>query len=187
MPYGKMLASADDAQAIVVLASNIEPVRPGFPLLLPDINTYARCRYAAWLYFRWRQVPVVVSGGTRRKDRPPFSAAMARIVEAEGVPPAAIVQENQSVNTRENAVFTAEILRRMGIRTIALVVDADSMLRADLCFRKQDIIVVPAPIRHRSLSLAPEHLIPSWSAIRGNELTLHEMLGLAWYKLRGWI
>ena len=110
---------------------------------------------------------------------------MARVVRAEGVPAESIFEEQTSRNTKENAVFTAEILRKMGIREIALVVDADSMLRAELCFRKEGITVIPTPLGFRSeVSVS---LLPSWGAIRGNEVTLHEVLGLAWYKVRGWI
>ena len=32
-----------------------------------------------------------------------------------------------------------------------------------------------------------EELLPRWRAIEQNELTVHEFLGLAWYRLRGWI
>jgi uncharacterized SAM-binding protein YcdF (DUF218 family) len=115
-----------------------------------------------------------------------MAAVMAHSLRSEGVPPEHIVEENRSANTKENAGFTAELLRKMNIREIALVVDADSMLRAELCFRKQGIAVVPAPFGHRSREF-PSGIIPSWGAIRGNETTLHELLGLAWYKLRGWI
>jgi uncharacterized SAM-binding protein YcdF (DUF218 family) len=111
---------------------------------------------------------------------------MSHVLHAEGVPHTRIFEENASTNTKENAQFTAKLLRGMGIRDIALVVDADSMLRADLCFRVEGITVIPVPLGHRSLGW-PSSLLPSWAAIRGNEITLHETLGLIWYKARGWI
>jgi uncharacterized SAM-binding protein YcdF (DUF218 family) len=74
----------------------------------------------------------------------------------------------------------------MRIGEIVLVVDADSMLRAELCFRREGIAVAPAPLGHRSVD-APAGFLPSWGSIRGNEVTLHESLGLLWYKMRGWI
>jgi hypothetical protein len=30
-------------------------------------------------------------------------------------------------------------------------------------------------------------LIPTWKAVLANEDSLHEFVGLAWYRLRGWI
>ena len=185
-PYrGMKQRPSGNADAIVVLAGSGDPAHPELPVQIPGPGSYARCRYAAWLYQNWRAVPVVVSGGTHRKDRLPVATIMARVVRVEGVPAESIFEEQTSRNTKENAVYTAEILRKMGIREIALVVDADSMLRAELCFRKEGITVIPAPIGFRSVGSVS--LLPSWGAIRGNEVTLHEVLGLAWYKVRGWI
>ena len=90
-------------------------------------------------------------------------------------------------STHQNALFGAEILKRHGIRRVAVVVDAKSMPRAEACFRKQDITVAPAPSSFTQLGRNTDDLLPGWSAIRRNEETLHETLGLAWYCLRGWI
>jgi len=173
-------------EAIVVLAGGGDPAYPELPVNIPGPSSYARSRYAAWLYRNWRAVPIVVSGGTHRNDRLPVSATMARVLLTEGVPAERVLEESRSKNTKENATFTAAMLRPMGVRRIALVVDADSMLRAHLCFRKEGIEVVPFPLGHRSMGW-PDGVIPSAASIRGNEVTLHEALGIVWYKLRGWI
>ena len=112
---------------------------------------------------------------------------MRDLLQQAGVPEAMIWTEEQSHSTHENAVFGAEILRDHGIRSIALVVDAQSMLRADACFQKQGITVVPAPSRFREFGPLFGELFPGWRALQHNELTLHEALGLIWYRLRGWI
>lgn len=169
------------AGAIVVLAANVEPARSHFPIAIPDKDTYSRCRYAAWLHANWKPLPVYVSGGNRSPGQEPFSAAMAHVVESEGVSAGNIVQEARSVNTWENASFTAELLGTKRIRHIVLVLDADSMLRADLCFRKLGIQVSPAAIDHHSVTMTMRDLIPSWRALRLNEIALHEYVGLAWY------
>jgi uncharacterized SAM-binding protein YcdF (DUF218 family) len=148
--------------------------------------TYGRCRYAAWLHHNWRRLPIVVSGGSRYVNLT-YASAMAQLLAAEDVPVESIWQEKMSQNTYENAKFTAELLGKRQIRTVVLVVEADSMLRAEKCFRKQGIHVVPAPFAHRVPSLKIGELIPSWTAVRRNERTLHELGGLVWYKLRGWI
>ena len=184
-PYRSVRRPERHAEAIVVLAGSGDPAYVGLPVSIPGPGSYARCRYAAWLYGNWRAVPIVVSGGTNRTDRPAVASLMAHVLRSEGVPPEKIVQEAESRNTYENALFTAGILHGRGIREVLLVVDADSMLRAELCFRKQNIGVVPAPMGHRAVPNFD--LMPSWGAVRGNEITLHELLGLAWYKFRGWI
>lgn len=109
---------------------------------------------------------------------------MAHILETEGVPAAMILIEARSRNTRESALYTAQILRGRGIGTVVLVAEADSMLRIELSFRKQSIAVAPAPFRRTQLQFS---LLPGWAALRRNERALHEYLGLAWYKLHGWV
>ena len=112
---------------------------------------------------------------------------MAELLIKEGVKQEHIQQEKRSRNTYENAKYTAELLHKTGISRIVLVVEADSMLRAEWCFRRQGIDVVPAPFAHRELSGSIAEIFPAWNSLRGNERTLHELGGLAWYKLRGWI
>jgi uncharacterized SAM-binding protein YcdF (DUF218 family) len=113
---------------------------------------------------------------------------MRQLLEGAGVPETMIWTEELSRNTHEDALYGAAILRKHGIQRIALVVDAQSMPRAEACFRKQGIEVVPAPcdfhVFGRPLS---EEFLPNWNAVRRNERTLHEVLGLGWYWLRGWI
>ena len=114
---------------------------------MPDESTFARCRYAGWLYRHWRQKPVLVSGGLNARSKEPFAATMAEVL-GDAVPAGQIWMETRSRNTYENASYSAEILRSKGISKIALVVQADTMLRAESCFRKQGIVVIPAPFGH---------------------------------------
>lgn len=95
--------------------------------------------------------------------------------------------EDRSGSTHENAMFSAQVLRRRGVCRIVLVVEARSMLRASACFRREGVEVVAAPSRFRYLSATVEDWIPGWKAVQGNEITLHETVGLLWYRLRGWI
>jgi uncharacterized SAM-binding protein YcdF (DUF218 family) len=172
--------------AIVVFASGISPAQYERPYPLPDAETFERCQYAAWVY-RNSRIPVLVSGGNATKRNPAFAVTMRDLLQAANVPPSEIWIEDRSRSTRENAIFSAEILRRRGVRRIALIVNARSMPRAAACFRRQGIDVVAAPSRFDNLSATVEDWILSWKAVRGNEETLHEAVGLLWYRLRGWI
>ena len=93
---------------------------------------------------------------------------------------------DKSRSTYENAKYGAELVKGRGISRIVLVTDAYHMPRAEGCFRKQGLSVAPAPC---GFIYYPhwEELLPRWRAIEQNELTVHEFLGLAWYRLRGWI
>ena len=112
---------------------------------------------------------------------------LVEMLERYGIPETLIWTEERSRSTHENALYGAEVLRRHGIDTIALVVEAQSMLRAEASFRKQGITVAPAASDYREWGTLSEELMPSWKAIQRNEITLHETLGLAWYWMRGWI
>ena len=173
-----------DPQAIVVLGSSVAPSVYERPYPLPDEHTFQRCQYAAWLHTHWKPLPVVACAG--RIGR--YSVAIHELLHQAGVPDDKIWIENHSRDTHENAVYGTEILRAHGITRIALVVEAQSMLRAEACFRKVGISVAAAPSDFREFDPSlKEELLPSWKAIRNNEITLHETLGLAWYWLRGWI
>jgi uncharacterized SAM-binding protein YcdF (DUF218 family) len=171
-------------QAIVVFASSAEPPRPERPYPQADYQTLERCAYAAWLYRQIGPVPVLACGGRARIDSPSFAVTMRDLLRQAGVPEAMIWMEEASTSTFENGTFSAKILRSHQIDRVALVVDGRSMPRAAAVLEKQGIRVTPAPSRLRQWDGLRE-LLPGWQAIRGNEDTLHETLGLLWYRLRG--
>jgi uncharacterized SAM-binding protein YcdF (DUF218 family) len=175
------------ARAIVVLSSSVDPPHFERPYPLPDQETYRRCETAAWLFRQAEPVPVLVSGGLGPGIEQPYSATMSELLQRAGVPKSMIWIEQRSRSTHENAVYTAEILRKHDVSRIVLIVDAQSMPRAAACFRKEGIDVIPAPSSFIEFGPLADDLIPSWRGIRDNEITLHESVGLMWYWLRGWI
>jgi uncharacterized SAM-binding protein YcdF (DUF218 family) len=174
-------------QGVVVLSEVVEPPQFEHPYPLPGEKTYERCKYAAWIYSRYGPLPVLASGGSGNEAGPPLSAAMRDLLVQEGVPKGLIWTEERSHSTRENAFYSTVILRERALSRVALVVDANSMPRAAECFRKLGIEVISAPCSIREFGALQDELLPSWKAIRRNEDTLHEILGLVWYRLRGWI
>jgi uncharacterized SAM-binding protein YcdF (DUF218 family) len=186
-PYPVRPFKPATAEAIVVLSSAVSAAHFERPYPLADHATYERCMYAAWLYHNWKPLPVLACGGADNGGGQPASNAMRQILEQAGVPETMIWTEERSHSTHENALYGSEILRRYKIGRIALVVDAQSMFRAEACFRKEGMVVAPAPCAFREFGSLGRELIPSWEAIARNEGTLHEILGLAWYRLHGWI
>lgn len=172
-------------QAIVVLGSAVRPPQFEQPYPLPDEETFERCEHAAWIWKRWGPLPVLATEG--RQEWPARNGTMRDLLVGAGVASDMIWTEDQSRSTHENAVYGARILREHGVKRIALVVDAQSMPRASACFRKEGFDVAAAPVEFRTWGPWNEELLPSWHAVRRNEITLHEVLGLAWYRLRGWI
>jgi uncharacterized SAM-binding protein YcdF (DUF218 family) len=175
------------AQAIVVLSSAVSPIVYERPYPVPDKDTYQRCEFAAWLHRHWQPVPILACGGPGANDKQAVSVTMRQLLERASVAETMIWTEELSQSTHENAVFGAKVLRQHGISRIALVVEARSMPRAAACFRREGITVIPAPSEFRKFESLMDEFIPSWKAVKRNEETLHEALGLAWYWLRGWI
>jgi uncharacterized SAM-binding protein YcdF (DUF218 family) len=171
-----------EADAIVVLNSSVSPPIYERPFPLPDADTYARTRFAAWLYQHWKTLPVLAIAGADGG-----APAMRDLLMTSGVADTQIWLEERSRSTYENALYGGRILRQHGIDRIALVVDARSMVRAAACFRKQGFAVVAAPSDFREWGPVSDEALPSWKAIRGNDITAHEVLGLLWYWLHGWV
>jgi len=170
----------DNGEAIVVLAggcNSADLYRP-YPTLAGD--TYSRLVSAVWLYYSKPPRPVLVTGLN-------CAPAMARLLKSEGVAPNLILEEGRAMNTHENAVYSAKLLRANQIGTVVLVTDAKSMLRAELCFRKEGVPVIPYSVGLGSFEFGFLDLLPTWKAIRANSDTLHEVLGLLRYRWAGWI
>ena len=173
-----------NVEAIVVLAGGVQNANGERPFPNPEESTLSRCEYAAWMYRHGPEVPILASGGG---EPYPYAATMRELLRRAGVDERMIWTEERSNNTYENALYSAEILRQRGVRRIALVTEARLMRRAQACFQKQGLMVVPAPSEFREWCPLSVELFPSWRAIRDNENTLHEAVGLAWYRLKGWI
>jgi uncharacterized SAM-binding protein YcdF (DUF218 family) len=176
-----------DFDAIVVFAENVEPPIYERPYPLAGKGTAERCEYAAWIYRTVKAAPVVACGSWVQPRFPPFAETMRDLLQRAGVPEDRIWLDIHSHDTHQNAAGAAAILRQHGMRRVVLVVDARSMPRASGCLRKEGIDVVPAPSHFRSWGPLREELFPDWRAIKGNDDTIHELLGLAWYRYHGWL
>jgi uncharacterized SAM-binding protein YcdF (DUF218 family) len=175
-----------EIQAIAVFSGGVSPPLFERPFPEPNRDTIERCEYAAWIY-RKHPMPILACGGASPDGGSSFSSVMRDWLRRDGVPDNMIWTEEESQDTHQNALFGAEILRSHGIERVALVVDARSMMRASACLRKQGIQVAPAPSRFRQWGTWGEELLPNWKGLRDNEATLHETVGLLWYRIRGWI
>ena len=93
--------------------------------------------------------------------------------------------EGDSLNTEQNARFSTDILARVQVRKIILVTHAMHMRRAQAMFADQGFEVFPAPT---DFSAWPElrwrDLLPSSEGRKLAKSALHEVFGLAFYKLR---
>lgn len=178
-----------DAGALVVLGGYVRP-DPVYPLggVLAD-DTMGRCVHAVEVHKASGIRPVVVSGGDLDpdKDGPTVALAMAEELRARGVADEALLLEESSLNTIDNARECRRRLEPTGTRRIVLVTDAFHMRRAAACFERQGFEVIPSPCHFRSTeAIVPRFFLPSPTAARGVFTAIHEWVGLAWYRLRGY-
>jgi uncharacterized SAM-binding protein YcdF (DUF218 family) len=140
---------------------------------LSDV-TRARVRHGMRLFRQGLAPRVILSGGRWAPHRPPCAPRMHDYALSLGARPADIVVEDRSTRTAENAREVAGLLRQHGARAILLVTSPVHMRRARLCFERQGVEVscAPAPGVGEGALFAKE--------------VLHEYLGLAYYRVRGW-
>jgi len=135
---------------------------------------------------------IIVSGGAASitgKIRPE-SIYARRYLIGMGIDSAKILIDTISINTYENAVETAKILKSAhSMGPVYLITTASHMPRAKATFSKAGIVVVPKPVqffsnpaRHYILS---DWFIPSSEALRKFDAMAKEWVGVVAYKLSG--
>jgi len=143
-------------------------------------SSYWRSTYAtrSWGPGGFRRM--LISGGAV-----PGQAAPARLMEefvaCQGIPRAAIDTETKSTSTRQNALYTAQLLANTAGRKILLTSDYH-MFRAYRAFRKAGLDVIPSPIPDAAKRAS------YWNTRWPVFLTLcYEGCKIGYYFVRGWI
>jgi uncharacterized SAM-binding protein YcdF (DUF218 family) len=183
--------SVPTAPVIVVLGGGLANVNgpSGVIQLGPHVQ---RLWKAAELY-RARKAPLILVSGGRAglltgTDLAESELA-ARVLGAWGIPASAILTENESLTTHENAVFTSRILMRKGIDHILLVTSAIHLPRAIATFRRTGLAVSPVPadflIGNDRLNLL-SFLLPNFDRLKDSAAALKEFVGIVDYRLHGW-
>ena len=124
-------------------------------------------------------VPILLSGGQVYEDTGAEAKIARRMLIDLGVPEEQILVETRSVNTTQNARYSAEILRAHGLTHPILVTSAFHMKRAVLNFEKQGIDVVPYPADYQVTHHPVFHytkLRPQTEALLDNVTVLQETL-----------
>lgn len=189
------------ADVIVLLGGGEMPLTPPQPLA-GVTEAGDRIIYAAWLYQQGAAPRVLASGGAVGVDGPalqPGAEAMGQLLSIMGVPPDALWLEPRSRNTYENAVETKKLLDPKGIQRIILVTSALHMPRAQAIFRNLGFDVIAAPTDYTVTAAAWDYyltpdptiqvfnLFPTAEALDNTMRALKEYIGIAVYRLRGWL
>ena len=153
-----------------------------------------RLTNALWLYRAGRVRYLVISGGSGSLHPAPGAESeahqLATLLRLAAVPPSAILLEERSRNTRENALYTQALLRQHpGIKSLVLVTSAFHERRALACFAKVGLHPAPFPADFRSTDPGGGlgyWLLPSLDALGRWGNLLHEMVGYLVYKAQGY-
>lgn len=179
----KMLLEGKRYGAIIVLGGAMKPANPP-TRPHPDLGDGAdRVWHAARLYRQGLAPRIIVSGGhgvglDSRKNLQTESQAMKALLIDFGVPENAIVMEQDSRNTRENAGFTKQLI---GDQRAALITSAFHMPRALANFQREGVQGDAFPTDFQvDPAIEPlwARLLPSADSLRKSEMALKEYLAL---------
>lgn len=175
----------DKRSAIVVLGGGRYPNAPEYGGDTISPTALERIRYGARLARR-SGLPVLVTGGTVWNDRVPEAELMGQTMKEDfGVPVRWI--ESASRTSWENALLSKPLLDDAGITQVYLVTSAWHMPRSVYAFEQAGINVIPAPTAFANTGDDQDALIrllPDASSLRRSYIATHEMMGLAWYRVK---
>lgn len=99
-------------------------------------DTDARTGEAIRLYTQGWAKALIFAGAAQDKTGPSNASVMRDQALAAGVPDAAIIVEDQSEDTRENAVNVARLTKKHGFHSLIVVTSAYHQRRAQLEFKR---------------------------------------------------
>ncbi|WP_169132534.1 YdcF family protein [Aromatoleum evansii] len=176
-------AAMRQAQAIVVLGAGKRRNAPEYGGETVNRLALERLRYAARLA-RTTGLPVLVSGGAPTGDIPEAELMQATLEEDFRVPVRWV--EKASLDTQQNARFSALPLRAAGVSRILLVTHAAHMPRAQAAFEDAGLQVIPAPTAWLGGTGAGDQALgelPGPTTAYAGWYAVHEWLGLLAYRL----
>lgn len=100
--------------------------------------------YTGFMVYKKTNLPIIVSGGAV-EGKIPDSKIMAEFLKEMGVESDKIIQESESRDTAQNALYVTKICNERGFKKIILVTSAYHMKRAVRLFKSHDIDVLPYP------------------------------------------
>ena len=163
-----------DGDVLIVLAGSTVS-SPALPSgIIIGQNSYWRVLHSVHVWRTSHFSKILVCGAGAQETIKP-------VLVAFGIPEAAIIVENRSATTRENALFAKPILAGLSGRFVLLTSDYHSW-RATRCFAHEGIPVVTRPCP--DLLKSANSLVARWQCF----WTLVDEIGkIIYYWARGWI
>lgn len=176
---------------IIVLGGALGPPLP--PRQNFDLSGATdRILHGVRLYRAGRAGAILLAGGNvfPQPGVEPESYYMAQLMREWGVPAPAILTEDRSRNTYENAIYSREVMAERGFNSALLVTSALHMPRAIAVFRSAGIEITPAPTDYQIVSTNEPRVLrwlPTLGAMGTFTAVFREHLGIIAYRFKGWI
>jgi uncharacterized SAM-binding protein YcdF (DUF218 family) len=140
--------------------------------------------------FRLVNPEILISSGGKTDPGQPRAATAVVMHDALvqlGVPDSKILVQTSSRNTREEVLANLDVCRARQIERIIVVTSDFHMRRAVGAFRAAGATVIPAIARDPWLArFWWERWLPSDLGLLNTSLAAHEVVGLGYYRARGW-
>lgn len=178
------------AGCIVVLGGALSPpLKPRVDMELGE--PIDRVYKAAQLYRAGKARMLIVTAGNQPWSLSPWAEAdlIRELLMEWGVPKAAIFLEGSSRNTRENAVYSRNLIDSINCESSLLVTSAAHMPRAVAAFQAVGVSITPVStdvrVVDRSLPAVTDFL-PNAAALNMTSEAIREWIGQAVYRTQGW-
>jgi uncharacterized SAM-binding protein YcdF (DUF218 family) len=181
------VSSAPFAPAIVVLGGGL--ANTGHPSKTTQLGPKGDRLYVAFQLYRAGKSPLILISGGGPPNDTPESALAKGILMTWGVPGSAILTDEKSRDTHQNALFSQRILAQKGIDRILLVTSAAHMPRAVATLQRTGLTVFPVPADYLAGSEGEgfwQTLRPSAEGLADSGNVIKEWLGIPGYRVRGW-
>lgn len=145
------------------------------------------------LYFKHRVKKIMFSGGSGSISFPTHKEGIfvKKYLNNIQVPDSDIIIENNSKNTRENALFSKQVLDSLKFKgSVLLVTSSYHMPRALACFKKVGFTNITPYVTNRLSGSRRFELdfcfIPNTDALFTLSFLIHEWVGDLMYKIKGY-
>lgn len=152
-----------------------------------------RVTQALMLYRKGKIKQFIITGGSGKlqgEGRPEALELKKFLMDCQ-VPSTLIFIESEAKNTRENALFTKQLITRDTLQgPFVLITSAFHMNRSMGCFEKVNIRCIPFPVDYYSIdeiNNPVEYIIPEIGALNNATLLIREISGYYIYKTMGYL
>lgn len=111
-------------------------------------------------------VPCIVTGGQGSDETMTEAQCMYQYLIENGIDKERIFMENKAKNTKENILFSLEIIKDRGLSSnITIATDGYHQLRSNIVALKNKVTVIGAVSANTPLEVAPTYWVREWAAI----------------------